>query len=987
MGKRASAGGAGGSKKVKSVLAQSKTTPQAEAEAALAEQQGDEVNMCSGIIGKVHDALKVINEHSIFKNIVEEDPLSLSGGGSQAPFSQPSLSAALSGQGSGGTYMCGGNYFWQNFTWLANHRLPINPGTIKELQTFSLKPMAPPRHFAFQTVFAVETPQEDVAKAKGALQRVSPPEPALAVIFSIQDAIAAGAADDVLMAWRRAILSAPVHFEVCAKGEDRFWRSQNLRQEAIEMGDVAQLSTRQWIYDVVGYKAFKEKELNKTLGSAQVATFYAQKMHYAKSSDQISHAFVDSALTVFRRVLCQPIARRWLEWCEENMMGQSPWAKSIYAMQALVDRAQTPHRIGWAVWGLTDLYRMELINLGAFSVAKLKDYRQSYIEVLNLKHALRGQLLDVWLPSLGLPQGHVKRLQEVFADFESVRQWVTAYPGQSRPADTTWMVGWSESSRAAADVIEDMVYTVQWDQRFKDAIRSKLKIEDFLDYESVRAALDHVKDLLTQERSAAATAATAEEGGAGEGSPKGGTAASAGTADAPPPTTGFASMCNQDQNHWDQYIRKQLRTYVHIIPETKSMAELEHAIRESTLANIRGDPTGLVLYYYDVKMHGEPATRPELRIAPFRDAIYHKLVRAVLSGRCPAGAQPALRTGEVAVLLDGGRHGNATKLLAPWREGTGSKKDEDCEAAAEADGDDDDDANSKRGFVARTLNLVYTEESILARRKRVRGGTGSIRQSEWAHMLAHARIALPERQRKHFPGSTSGDSIYGIGKPDLAKEWTVSWKDKKEMYGKRNLIPVGGKTEGADPDAEQPERKTDTTEVPVAYHGMPSVWYEELIHTFFTKSVVDLTPVDGRFAWQALVHRVGYVGIAFTPKHADAIYKRLMDQIKEEMCLPASRMFNAQYARAAGVESSGGAGAGAGAGGGGGGSGTTQPPRGKKRQAAGKAAGSGVGGGGKLKGAAAGTAEAAGEDDDEGSQTFNFDDEGDGEEVWDPLED
>ena len=34
---------------------------------------------------------------------------------------------------------------------------------------------------------------------------------------------------------------------------DRFWRSQNLRQEAIQMGDVAQLSTLQWIYDVVGY--------------------------------------------------------------------------------------------------------------------------------------------------------------------------------------------------------------------------------------------------------------------------------------------------------------------------------------------------------------------------------------------------------------------------------------------------------------------------------------------------------------------------------------------------------------------------------------------------------------------------------------------------------------------------------------------------------------------------------------------------------------
>ena len=37
------------------------------------------------------------------------------------------------------------------------------------------------------------------------------------------------------------------------------------------MGDVAQLSTRQWIYDVVGYKTFKEKELSKSLSSAQVA--------------------------------------------------------------------------------------------------------------------------------------------------------------------------------------------------------------------------------------------------------------------------------------------------------------------------------------------------------------------------------------------------------------------------------------------------------------------------------------------------------------------------------------------------------------------------------------------------------------------------------------------------------------------------------------------------------------------------------------------
>jgi hypothetical protein len=716
-------------------------------------------------------------------------------------------------------------------------------------------------------------------------------------------------------------------------------------------------------------------------------------MKYAKSSEQVSHAFVDSAMTVYRRVLSVAVASKWLEWCEENMMGQSPWAKSIYALQALVDRAQTADRIGWAVWGLTDLYRMEFVNLGDFTVGKLKDYRQSYIEVLNLKHALRGHLLRDWLPSLGLPRHVVAKLQEVFADFGAVRQHVTGYPGQTAPAVTTWMVNWPESSRAAADVIEDMVYTVQWDPRFKDAIRSKAKFTDFLDYESVRTALDQVKDVLAQECSQAAAAATlAAEGGAGGTT----TAAPASVVAPPAAATGFTSMSIQDQNHWNQYIERMLRTYIDLIPENQSAVDLEHAIRESTLSNLRGDPTGLVVYYYDVKMTGEPATRPEVRIAPFRDALYHRLVRAVVSARCPVGSPATLRSGEVAVLLDGGRHGNAAKLLAPWREGTlkDVKKDEDGDEAEAAilDGDDDDVDDSKPGFVTNTLNIIYTEESIQARRRKARSGTASVHQTEWAHMLSHARVSLPERRRKNYPGSTSGDTIYGVGKPELGSEWTVTWKEKKTMYGKKNLIPVGGKTEGADPD-DPPERKTDATVLPVAYHGMPAVWYDELIHTFFIKSVVDLTPGDAKFAWQALINRIGYVGIVFTPAHGAAITKRLKDQIMEEMIKPGSCMFNAQYARAAGVETT--AIGDTGAGGGGGQLPRRAPTATRRRSAAPKAApagaasgsGSGGAGGGEAPSAAGGGEGAGGGDGDGASPTFVEGEDGDGgaDDIWDPL--
>ena len=167
-------------------------------------------------------------------------------------------------------------------------------------------------------------------------------------------------------------------------------------------------------------------------------------------------------------------------------------------------------------------------------------------------------------------------------------------------------------------------------------------------------------------------------------------------------------------------------------------------------------------------------------------------------------------------------------------------------------------------------------------------------------MVSHSKITLPERSRKHFPGTTSGDTIMGVAAVDPDMEWTMSWADKKSLYGKKNLIAVGGKTKGASPD-DVVERKTDATQVPVTHHGMPPAWYDELIHTFFVKAIVDLTPLDAKFAWQAVINRVAYVGIAFTEEHKIMIYARLVELMKSEMCKPGSKLYNAQYAKATGL--------------------------------------------------------------------------------------
>ena len=92
-------------------------------------------------------------------------------------------------------------------------------------------------------------------------------------------------------------------------------------------------------------------------------------MNYAAGTEHVSKSFVDSAITAHKRALSLPTANKWLQRCEENLFTANPWGKSIYVLQALVDRAQTPTRITWSTWGLTDLFRMELVNAGDFSVA------------------------------------------------------------------------------------------------------------------------------------------------------------------------------------------------------------------------------------------------------------------------------------------------------------------------------------------------------------------------------------------------------------------------------------------------------------------------------------------------------------------------------------------------------------------------------------------------------------------------------------------
>jgi len=197
-------------------------------------------------------------------------------------------------------------------------------------------------------------------------------------------------------------------------GDDRYWKAQKLREMMVDQGEAVKRSVQQRIYDIAGFKIDKEAELNMTSSSEKISLMYKKNVKLARSSEPISNSFVDSAITTYKRVLGNPANQALLNYCHETYTTANHPFTSIYALQALCNRASNPARINFGLDGLIDHYRMGSITLGEFAVSKLKDYRQSYVAVLNYKHDARSHLLGGLARLLEL-NSPVQVQDEVFA--------------------------------------------------------------------------------------------------------------------------------------------------------------------------------------------------------------------------------------------------------------------------------------------------------------------------------------------------------------------------------------------------------------------------------------------------------------------------------------------------------------------------------------------------------------------------------------------
>ena len=191
------------------------------------------------------------------------------------------------------------------------------------------------------------------------------------------------------------------------------------------------------------------------------------------------------------------------------------------------------------------------------------------------------------------------------------------------------------------------------------------------------------------------------------------------------------------------------------------MTTLKSLITETPFGRIRGNPE-LEEYYVinvDAKLHGVSGGMEQFRAPQLRLELLGYAMQAVLSGRSPNPDSIETDKGDIYLMWDGGRH-YEQKFLGLFVSGVQKITDK----------------------TSRNLNVVYSEEA-LDKRREISRGFMTISHIEKVVAVSRETPKLGKRPNIHFSGTTTGDSIYGVGLPEAKDGWVVNHKVNKAMFG------------------------------------------------------------------------------------------------------------------------------------------------------------------------------------------------------------
>lgn len=858
------------------------------------------------LIASTSTALTSLVEQT-WPQIAQEEPLALGEGAVQAPFDAQSMKAALLTDGKpnpDGSYICSQNFFRCDVMFNADPSVPLRMKSVNDLAARYYA--EGPARFHGKLKVAVHPDWVLSCSDHSRVKPVSPMEGQIAFLLAMyrdnQDEVKAAE-------WKKYALTVEFEYVIATSDDDLYFMNQNMRQDLGTDKESLFLTALQKTFSILAAKGRMEK-VHGSMSTAEFCKKYSEHFFASCEAEKVTDAFVDSAITLSRRVLNNQRLLDLLLQADESASEANPfnqWSK----LQMLVSKSRTPRNIDWVFHAMYDGWVNNHLSADMMTWRGLSNVLngRGTVDLFIAQLEFRDYLFNKVTPSYGWDEEILNTMKEISGDHVQYRKmcgWA------HEKADLTWRAGWPKSSELFWTFLEDCLFNNTFETTFKNLVRHRRPVAEWLSNGEVENRLNAIQEQIEKEakekkRIAKANGEaveddeddvtmvvpveteTPEDDGEmahlkvpvmpvkSKGKKKGDDEADnddAGEQD----TAEDKAAAEERQKKIEGYKQKacaMVRTHVKLIVEEDSTANMTKALSATAFPKWKGevDPetnqvVKMVAIYFDTKVIGEANCQANLRLPPLREGRHNKLFASALSLRLDkeSGTMPQ---GDGWLIMDGGRDGLTTSLL-------GAIRPSPTETVAKHKG---------------VKFLVWDEKSIRQTKKRSRGS--QVNQMEKLHVILPEQQTLSFRKRKHFSGTTHGDVIGPIMAPswdDENETWCLTYLKKKALYGEKNRVRIGSEKPYGETEPKGTKRMDADVE-PVAYHALPSEVVSELFHEFNICAMLDLSCCDGKPAWEAIQQRVPYIGVCFTQEHATELMKRLEAKCWDGMLKPDSPLY------------------------------------------------------------------------------------------------
>jgi hypothetical protein len=327
---------------------------------------------------------------------------------------------------------------------------------------------------------------------RGALRVLSPIEFALAAVQACYRDVQKKLPDNDMRKWKRAFQNVQFDFVKVPEAKTSLF-AFHLREMLLEQGESVGWSTLQRVQMIIREKHNLVLKTGKDVSSSTLSKHF-QGNKTARGQDDISPAFIDSALTIENRILKDDVAASVLSKVDRTHGLKGPF-DSVYKLQTIINKCKSTTNIRWALTALVDMLDMDQITAGDFAVRKLET---ALCPLVMLKLQFRDHLLTTFLDSRPFNPVAKSKIREVFASHDAVRKHVTPYPGSAKPG-LTWQAALPPSTQRLVELIENIVFLDTFDGTLKQGIKYGKSVDDVIEYNLIQEEVQDVLNCLQKE--------------------------------------------------------------------------------------------------------------------------------------------------------------------------------------------------------------------------------------------------------------------------------------------------------------------------------------------------------------------------------------------------------------------------------------------------------------------------------------------------------